>query len=483
MLGTPSPFDGPSTGQDGTLGGVPSPTDKPHRGRILVVEDEPAALQALGYLLADEGYEVAQAVDGEEASGLAEGFGPDLVLADLKMPRLDGLGLLRRLRELGLDVPVVVMTAHGTVQSAVEAMKLGAVDYLTKPLNMDETLLVLARALERRRLEQEATRLRERLRGRAGSPQVVGASAEMQAVFDLARKAAQSRATVLLLGESGTGKEVIAQAIHEGSPRADKPFIKVSCAALPESLLESELFGHERGAFTGATARRQGRFELADGGTLFLDEIGEISPLVQVKLLRVLQGRQFERVGGTETLTVDARIVAATNRDLGTAVREGHFREDLFFRLNVISIELPPLRARKTDIPPLADHFLRRCSAAYGKPPPKLSPEAFALLLRYDWPGNVRELENAIERAVVLTEGPEIGPEVLPPALLGRAPGARQLIPGARLAEIEREAILRTLEVVGGSTARAAELLGISVRTIQYRLKEYEGLDSAQKDR
>src|SRR6267142_1281874 len=321
-------------------------------------------------------------------------------------------------------------------------------------------------------------RLRERVRERYRLEGLVGEAPELQAVYEVVKQAATTKATVLVLGESGTGKELIAQALHELSPRKDKPFVKVACAALSETLLESELFGHERGSFTGAVGRKEGRFELADSGTLFLDEIGEISPTVQVKLLRALQTREFERVGGTQTLKVDVRVVAATNKDLAAEVKAGHFREDLYYRLNVVAVTLPPLRRRRGDIPALAAHFIEKYGEAHGKKIKGLTPGTLNALLGHDWPGNVRELENAIERAVVLCKATELTADALPSTLRGPRPAQRDgagLIPGATLAEIEREAILRTLELLGGSTSRAAEMLGISVRKIQYRLKEYAG--------
>ncbi len=447
-------------------------TDK--RARVMVVDDEPNARSALREILADEGYEVLEAGDGEEALHLIPGFAPDGVLIDVRMPKLDGLTMIERARSEGSDAAFVVMTAHGTVKDAVAAMKMGAEDYLLKPLDTDEVLVVLGKALDRRKLRRDVELLRERVRESSGLSNMVGASEPMRRVFELVNRAAPSKATVLILGESGTGKELIAEALHEGSQRAKGPFIRVNCAALPETLLESELFGHEKGSFTGAVARREGRFELADGGTLFLDEIGEIPPSVQVRLLRFLQNREFDRVGGQKTLQVDVRVVAATNKDLLAEVKSGRFREDLYYRLNVVQIELPALRQRKGDLPALIDHFLRKFGTAYDKPNARIGRDALQALVAYDWPGNVRELENAVERAVVLSADGEILPSHLPPAIgEGRREGARQLIPGATLAEIEREAILRTLEVVGGSTSRAAEILGISVRTIQYRLKEY----------
>ena len=447
--------------------------------RILVVDDEPNARGALAELLRDEGYAVETAADGFKALPKLEEFAPDLLLTDLRMPGLNGIELLRKARALDPEIAAVVMTAHGEVETAVAAMREGAADYLSKPLVFDELKIVLERALERRRLRREAGLLRERLSKRYRLDAVVGSSPVMQKVFDTVLQIAPSRATVLIEGESGTGKELVAAAIHEHSPRASHPFVKLHCAALAETLLESELFGHEKGAFTGAAARRDGRFQQADGGTLFLDEIGEISPGVQVKLLRFLQEREFERVGGNQTIKVDVRIVAATNRDLRQRVKEGGFREDLYYRLNVVSIEMPPLRARQGDIPLLAMHFLRKYAEENAKTIAGFTDDALAGLVRYRWPGNVRELENAVERAVVVCRGDHIRVEDLIPTITAADP-ARSAdsfppIPGASMADLERYAILKTLEHVGGSTSKAAELLGISARTIQYRLREYMG--------
>jgi two-component system, NtrC family, response regulator len=444
--------------------------------RILVVDDEQNARSALRAILSEEGYEIAEAADGEEALAALADFAPDLVLCDVRMPKMDGLTLLRRAKEQGAPAVFVMMTAFAQVETAVEAMRAGAENYLLKPLEVGSVLVFIEKALEKRMLSREAQQLRERVRDRYRLAGMVGDAPELQAVYDVIRQAAGTKATVLVLGESGTGKELIAQALHEQSPRKDKPFIKVACAALSETLLESELFGHERGSFTGATGRKEGRFELADGGTLFLDEIGEISPTTQVKLLRALQQREFERVGGTQTLKVDVRVVAATNRELAAEVKAGRFREDLYYRLNVVSVTLPPLRRRKGDIPALVSHFIEKHAKAYGKELKGLAPGTMNALLSHDWPGNVRELENAVERAIVLAKGTELTADDLPPSLRGPRPTAHDvgsLIPGATMEQIEREAILRTLELVGGSTTRAAEMLGISVRTVQYRLKEF----------
>ncbi len=446
--------------------------------RILVVDDEHNARSALRLILGEEGYEIAEAADGESALATLDEFAPAVVLADVRMPKMDGLTLLRTAKERGSDAIFIMMTAFGTVETAVEAMRAGAENYLTKPLDVNSVLVFLAKALEKRKLLRESQALRERVRERYKLSGMVGEAPELQAVYQVVKQAAPTKATVLILGESGTGKELIAQAVHEESDRANKPFIKVSCAALSETLLESELFGHEKGSFTGATGRREGRFELADGGTLFLDEIGEIAPSTQVKLLRALQTREFERVGGTQTVKVDVRLVAATNRDLNAEVKAGRFREDLFYRLNVVAVTLPPMRRRKGDIPALVSHFVEKYAANYGKEVKGLAPGTLNALLAYDWPGNVRELENAVERAVVLCKGRELTADDLPPTLQGPRPAGRDassLIPGATMAEIEREAILRTMELVGGSTAKASEMLGISIRKIQYRLKEYSG--------
>jgi two-component system NtrC family response regulator/two-component system response regulator HydG len=444
--------------------------------RILIVDDERNARQALHTILTEEGFEVAEASDGEEALGQLESFAPDVVLSDVRMPRMDGITLLKKAQEQGCSATFVIMTAFGSVEAAVEAMQSGAENYLLKPLDVRAVLVVLQKVLEKRKIVRDADALRRRIRERFQFRNIIGDSAELQSVFEVVKQAAPTKATVLILGESGTGKELIAQALHEESPRKDKPFIKVNCAALSETLLESELFGHEKGSFTGAAGRREGRFELADGGTLFLDEIGDISPSIQIKLLRVLQEREFERVGGTHTLKVDVRLVAATNRDLAAEVKAGKFREDLYYRLNVVAVTLPPLRQRKGDIPALVSHFIGKYSAAYGKTIKGLAPGTLNVLLTHSWPGNVRELENAIERSVVLCTGTELTTDGLPPSMQGPRPKmgeAGPFIPWGSMYEIEREAILRTLDIVGGSSTKAAEVLRISVRKIQYRLKEY----------
>ncbi|AGP32721.1 sigma-54-dependent transcriptional regulator [Sorangium cellulosum] len=448
--------------------------EKRQGARVLVVDDEASARSGLEKLLRQEGYAVDAAADGAAALEVAAERPPDVVVTDLKMPRMDGVTLLGKLREQDPALPVIVVTAFGDVSSAVQAMRAGAEDYLTKPVDFDALLVSLERALERSALRAEAENLRRQLREREGEgvEGLIGASPAMQRVYRMARQVAGARATVLITGESGTGKGELARAIHAKGPRVKAPFVTLHCAALAESLLESELFGHERGAFTGADKRRIGRFEQAHGGTLFLDEVGEIAPSTQVKLLRVLQERTFERVGGNDTVSVDVRLIAATNRDLAAAVQEGRFREDLYYRLNVVHIDMPPLRVRDTDVLLLANHFLRRFAAENHRKIEGFSDAARAKLVAHRWPGNVRELENAIERAVVLCDETRIDAEHLPIDAAPVAKGALR-IPGATMAEIERYAILSTLEATNGSTTRAAELLDISIRTIQYRLHEY----------
>jgi DNA-binding NtrC family response regulator len=446
------------------------------RGRVLVVDDETNARNALAELLRDEGYTVETAPDGFKALPKLEELEPEVLLTDLKMPGIDGIELMQKAHNTDANLVTVVMTAYGAVDTAVAAMRQGAADYITKPINFEELSIVLERALERRRLRMEAGQLRHRLSQRDRIENIVGASAPMARVFETILQVAPSRASVLITGESGTGKELVASAIHQHSTRASGPFVKLHCAALAETLLESELFGHEKGAFTGAMGKRDGRFQQADGGTLFLDEIGEISPAIQVKLLRFLQQREFERVGGNQTIKVDVRIVAATHKDLSVEVREGRFREDLFYRLNVVTIETPPLRARISDIPLLATRFLQRFAEENGKELRGFSDEALQRLTQYAWPGNVRELENAIERAVVVCRHHEVRAQDLAPHIVRTSPRLEDglpVVPGASLSELERYAILKTLEHTGGSTSRAAEILGISPRTIQYRLHEY----------
>ncbi|MBI5116490.1 sigma-54-dependent Fis family transcriptional regulator [Candidatus Poribacteria bacterium] len=443
---------------------------------ILVVDDEKNTREALSKILREDGYDVIAAADGYQAMDLVTREMPDLILADLRMPGMDGIELLSRTRLKGMDVPFVMMTAYGTVETAVDAMKKGAEDYLTKPVNIEELEIQIKRILAHRSLLREARELRERLREKYKFTNIIGSSPQMQSIFKTVEQVAPSRATVLITGESGTGKELIASAIHENGPRADKPYVKVSCSALSENLLESELFGHEKGSFTGAMFTRQGRFEVADGGTLLLDEIGEITPSTQVKLLGFLQNREFERVGGNKTFKVDVRLIAATNRDLEKAVTEGTFRRDLFYRLNVITVKMPPLRERSSDVPLLVEHFVRKYTKENEKRIDGVSHDALAALMAHNWPGNVRELENMVERAVVMCNERIIGRQYFP-LFSGSNEEAHSPemppIPGSSLEDIEKFAIQKTLEAVGGNRTRAAEVLKISLRKIQYKLKEF----------
>jgi DNA-binding NtrC family response regulator len=449
----------------------------------LVVDDEVNARTALADLLRDRGYDVEMAADAFKALGKYEAFAPHVVITDLHMPGMDGLELLKKIRAGEDPAEVVLVTAFGDVSSAVMAMRDGAANYLTKPVNFDELLLVLEKLFAHRDLARETRQLRARVRDRVAPNNIIGHAPPMQRVFEIIDQVAPSKATVLITGESGTGKELVANAIHQRSPRSHGPFIKLHCAALAESLLESELFGHEKGSFTGAMARKDGRFSLADGGTLFLDEIGEISPAIQVKLLRFLQEHEFERVGGTQTIRVDVRVIAATNRNLEAEIAKGKFREDLYYRLNVVSLEMPALRERRADIPALVKFFIDRFAADNSKSIESCVPEALELLMNYNWPGNVRELENAIERAVVLCPSSHIDVKYLPPSIKpAAAPTGMPVIPGSTLAELERYAILETLKATGGSTSRAAEMLGISTRTIQYRLHEYNAAPRSHVD-
>jgi DNA-binding NtrC family response regulator len=453
------------------------------RGRILIVDDEANARAALSEILREDGYATETAADGFKALGKLDEFAPDVILTDLKMPGLDGIAFMDKARAASPGAVFVVMTAFGSISSAVEAIKKGAENYLLKPLDPEALGAVVDRAMEKARLVQEAQKLRDRLRERNAFSHVVSSDPKMETVLQLVAQVGPSKASVLITGESGTGKELIAEAIHLASPRARAPFVRLHCAALSESLLESELFGHERGAFTGAVGRREGRFKQADAGTLFLDEIGEISAAVQVKLLRFLQEKTFERVGGNETLKVDVRVIAATNRDLGAEIKRGTFREDLFYRLNVVTVELPPLRDRRGDVPALASFFLRRYAAENGKTIETFADDALQTLLEYRWPGNVRELENVVERAVVLCEGSRIEKKHLPASVVpSEERGGPPPIPGTTIAELEKYAILKTLEACGGSTSKAATVLGVSPRKIQYKLHEYAGTPEEEEE-
>ena len=448
---------------------------------ILVVDDEKNTREGLARALRGD-YEVAEAENGLRALEWLETQAADVVLSDLRMPGLDGMALLARLLARDPRPVVILLTAYGNIETAVEAMRRGAYDFLAKPVNLDRLELLLKRALGERRLDAENQRLKAQLDAKFGFENIIGASPAMQEVFQTIRQVAPTRATVLIQGESGTGKELVARALHQCSPRAQGPFVPVHCAALAPTLLESELFGHEKGAFTGAVERRRGRFELADGGTLFLDEVGEIDPALQVKILRVLEERKFERVGGTETVEVDVRLVAATNRDLKKRVEEGVFREDLFYRLYVVSLTLPPLRARDGDIVLLAQHYLKALAAENGKALKGLTPEAMDALTAYAWPGNVRELRNVIERMVVLSHGDRLGVRDLPANLRAAAghggAGAR---PGTALRDAERQLIEEALRRHKGHRTRAARDLGISRRTLHRKLNEF-GLRTPKED-
>jgi two-component system, NtrC family, response regulator HydG len=443
--------------------------------RLLVVDDEAGVRSAMRQLLEAQGYRVDVAEDGVAALEHIADVPPDVVITDLDMPRMNGMSLLKELRERDRELPVIVATSSVELDSAVAAMRAGAADYVTKPVDFDALGLSIERALEHRQLKVENENLRRHLREKNGEgvQGLLGSSPAMQEVYRVARQVAPARATVLITGESGTGKGELARTIHALSPRATKPFVTVHCASLAETLLESELFGHERGSFTGAEKRRIGRFEQADQGTIFLDEIGEIPPSVQVKLLTVLQDRRFERVGGNDSIPIDVRIVAATNRDLAEDVAAGRFREDLYYRLNVVHVVMPPLRQRLGDVLTLAEHFLQRFVLENHKQISGFTDRAKTKIRNHRWPGNVRELENAIERAVVLCEGEWIDDAHLPRTSTHPPAFEGVTIPGTTLAEIEKYAILKTLEAVEGSTVRAAEMLDISTRTIQYRLHEY----------
>ncbi len=444
--------------------------------RILVADDEAPIRDALAKTLAKEGYETIQAQDGALALDVLTRERVDLVLADLRMPKVDGMALLRTVTSSENAVPVIMITGHGTIDDAVQSLKLGAFDFIQKPFKRHDLLRAVEKAVSTRRLLQENSELRERLAETERAHHIIGTSPAMKDVLDLVAQVAPSQATVLIRGESGTGKELIAEALHQTSRRDDEPFIRVSCAALPENLLEAELFGHERGAFTGAVSQRKGRFEVADGGTLFLDEIGELSPLTQVKLLRVLQEGEFERIGSSTTQRVDVRLVAATNADLRELVRTGEFREDLFYRLNVVEVVLPPLRERPGDIVILADHFRNRFAVRDEKAIDGFTDAAREALESYRWPGNVRELENSIERAVVLSTTRKIDAKHLPREVLGReAQGPEVCVPiGTTLDDAKQMIIEATLNTTDGDKRAAASMLGIAARTV-YRALDRKG--------
>lgn len=447
------------------------------RPKILVVEDDKNSLSGLLTLLQHEGYETSGAISAYEALALMDTRHYDIVLADMKLPGLGALSLIEEIRKKDSDIPVVVMTAYSSVENAVAAIKKGAEEYLTKPLDISALKRTLKNLRERQQLLKDNEALRTRLEKKQPFPEFVGSTPEMHKIFETIRDVAPSTATVLIYGETGVGKEMVAQAIHQSSKRKNGPFVVLHCAALAEGVLESELFGHDKGSFTGALYTRKGRFELAHQGTLFLDEISEMSLQVQVKLLRVVETCQFERVGGEATKEVDVRLIAATNKDLLKEVSEGRFREDLYYRINVININIPPLRERKADIPLLVDYFVIRYVQKNDKDIKGVSPEAMKLLKDYNWPGNVRELENTIERAVVLSKKDVIEPEHLPPNLVPRSDSitpSLQVRIGTSLKDVEKEVIMKTLELTGGNKTDAAKLLGVSTRKIEYKVKEWK---------
>ena len=455
---------------------------EPNRYRILVVDDEESLREYLSIMLHREGYQVDAAADGAQAVTRLKEFAYDLVISDIKMPRLTGFELLKHIKERTPETVVIMITAFSTTEEAVEAMKQGAYDYIIKPFKNEEIRLIIKNALERRSLRQENQELKRELEKRYSFGSLIGKSKPMQEVYDLIQKVAGSKVNVLITGESGTGKELVAKAIHHNSERKDKPFLPINCGAIPENLLESELFGHEKGSFTGAVHQKAGLFEVANGGTVFLDEIGELPPMMQVKLLRVLQEREFRRVGGTRDIHVDVRLVAATNKDLEEEVSQGGFREDLFYRLNVIRLALPPLRDRREDIPLLVEHLFRKQS---GKEKVTVTEGAMRRFLDYNWPGNIREMENVIERCIVLGKSDCIDESSLPIGMQPRpaaCAGHLDTIPETGLdldeylGNIEKDILLKALERTGGVRKKAAELLGITFRSIRYRLAKF-GID------
>jgi DNA-binding NtrC family response regulator len=460
---------------------IESATASPSPGvlieRVLIVEDEPAARTGLEQLVRSWGFAAESASDGREALEKVTTFRPAIVITDLVMPGMDGLGLLRALNQQGADVTTLLLTAQGTVETAVEAMKEGAYDYLTKPVEIQRLKILLDKIVERLETLREVKALRRQLREHGTFGPLIGTGAEMRKIYQAVEQAAPTSASVLITGESGTGKELVAQTIHQLSPRASFPFVAINCAAIPETLLESEIFGHEKGAFTGASDRRPGCFELADRGTLFLDEIGEMTPTTQVKLLRVLQERKFRRLGGRTEQSVDVRVIAATNTDPIEAVRSGKLREDLYYRLNVFAFRLPPLRERREDLPLLIQAFINEFNTRNQKSIAGVDHDAIRLLEQYAWPGNVRELRNVIERATILAVGTFIEPKHLPSSFTdepSRQPQQPQVAlgPGVTVAEAERRLILMTLEHTRDNKTRAAEILGISLKTLHNKLNK-----------
>ncbi|MGA8144517.1 MAG: sigma-54 dependent transcriptional regulator [Candidatus Acidiferrales bacterium] len=453
---------------------------------ILIVEDEPKMRRILELQLADEGFRAQTVADAETALTLVNSAPFDLIVTDLKLPGMSGLEFLQAVKRANAAVPIIIMTAHGTVESAVEAMKIGASDYVLKPFSLAELVLVIRKELASHQLREENRNLREALGQRYQYDNIVARSEKMQAVLALVERVAPTNSTVLLGGESGVGKDLIARAIHQHSNRSAGPFVKINSTAIPENLLESELFGYEKGAFSGATTSKPGKFELADKGTLFLDEIGDVPPAIQVKLLRVLQEREFERLGGTKTLKVDVRLIAATNRDLRAALEEGTFREDLYYRLNVVAIDIPPLRDHKEDIPALANFFLEKFARESGKSIRGITPAAMNLLLDFHWPGNVRELENIIERGVTLSAGSTLDVADIhldPPSPRTAAAGSAAVLPaGMTLDQWEDDAIREALRQANGNKSQAARALGLSRNALRYRLSKIGVADPPEKD-
>jgi two-component system response regulator PilR (NtrC family) len=448
-----------------------------NKGKILIVEDEENMREVLKILLEGENYLVTPASDGQEGLSYIDKDIFDLIITDMKMPKVDGFELLRKIKEISPDTLVIMITAFGTTESAIEAMKLGAYDYINKPFKIDEIRLIVKKAIEKKRLSEEILLLREKVKTSYALENIIGRSPKMQELFRIIPKIAQSNSNVLIIGESGSGKELFAAALHNLSHRRDKNFVTINCAAFPEGLLESELFGHMKGAFTGAVYNKQGLFEIADGGSVLLDEIGEMPMSLQAKLLRVIENGIFRRVGGTNDIKVDVRVISATNKDIKEEIASGRFREDLYYRLNVVPIQIPPLRERKEDIPLLIDHFLKK-TANDSK---RITPETMRLLMDYSWKGNVRELENLIERIVVLTDKDEITPSDLPTEITGYSGDVRYISDltkeginiDAIIEDIEKKYLLRALEKANGVKTEAAKLLNLSFRSFRHRLQKY----------
>jgi DNA-binding NtrC family response regulator len=449
------------------------------KAKVLVVDDEAIIRQSLRDWLSDVGYQVLTAENGFQALEIIEKEKPSIVIADLVMPGMDGIELMKRAKEISPDVEVIIVTAYGSIPTAITAMREGAYDYIEKPFCPERAEILIEKLVEHQELIEENISLHQKLEERYRFENIIAKSPKMQQVIEVIKVVARSNATVLITGETGTGKELVAQAIHSQSHRRGKPFVAISCAALPESLLESELFGHEKGSFTGAYAQKKGKFEVANRGTLFLDEIGEMSANIQVHLLRVLEEKEFTRVGGNEPIKVDIRVISATNKDMKQAIASGRFREDLYYRLNVVNIELPPLRERREDIPLLAQHFLKKFAVENQKEIAGFSPEATDFLLRYDWPGNVRELENTIERAVILAQNPLIEVADLPQQNLVPA---HPTSPESSLKQVEKNHILNVLIETGGNYTEAARILGISRMTLYNKAKAY-GLNVKKIDK